>query len=404
MKKKIILFLFIGLCSLIWAEPEIQPSWLTQFMDTGSIQNQNDYYFGVGVSDKSQKEADNLALEQFGRCIETQVKSQISSSLSENNGKVNDATSSSIEINSEVGLKGISITNRAEFENKHYSMIRYLKAEYNKILQAEIARDIERKKILLKEEKEKNLLAEEKDRENIRKKEEKDKIAHKFSEMREKYVTELKYKFSDFFEMTPPHSAISFSNGELIPTKYDVNIKGSITDIGIEEMYFAYKVWLFELSLQSHFIENKFQEQAFRFKYQILPYTGDFYKVSASFGAVYYFTELSDSDFIKSEQIISPFIAANLTVADLKFSYISLYADAGKTNLGINNYMFYSQLKDRLSLILETNIHYNDKLKNRNNDTIVFQPGIRFKTTVNSSITFSYEENQEWNANLQIGF
>jgi hypothetical protein len=379
------------------------PQWVSYYMQNGSLENQNDYYFGIGVSDKSQKAADNAALEQFARNIDTRVKGEISSSLQEKNGKVDDEFSSSLEISSDVGLKGITITNRFEQEGKYYSLIQYLKTDYNKILQEEIERAIARKRIIFEEEKEKTRLSEERKAELLRKKQEQNEMQKKFANMRKRYKQDLQYKYRDFFSMLPPSKALSFSNGQIIPWNLQLDVKGMINQLSLQDLSLVYRKWLLEFSLDAKFHENHYHQQEARIKYQILPYTGEFYKFSAAFGAAYYLTDLKQSKFIEAEEIISPFIAANLTVPDLKLSVISLYADAAQLNLGLHNYIFYSQFEDRLSFVLEFNLIYNEAIRNCYDDLLVFQPGIRFKTTEKSSVTFSYEENNEWNANLSIG-
>ena len=401
---KIISALMVVLCISISLSAKEKPHWVADYQKTGSLQNQNDYYFGIGSSEKSKKEADNIALVNFGMCIETKVKSEVKSYLKEKNGKVTEKDSNEIKISSDIGLKGISINERYSDGGTYYSLIKYNKVEYNKILEAEIKRDLERQQMELNKHIEENKLDEKEKQENIRNDIESQKIKDSVSRVKDSFMRNMRNKYPDFFDSKPPYKAVSFRNGELIPHKTQFNTKTGLFPISFEEVFLAYKVWLFEFSLTSAFYENKYNQQEIQVKYQILPYSGKFYKFSSAFGFTAYKSQLITSDFIDSDILFTPFIAGNITLPNLNFSYLSLYADLTKTGIAINNYVFYKQLKDRVSAILEVNWIYNDELKNRFEESIVFQPAIVFKTTDNLSTTFSYEENEFWILGVEIGF
>ena len=340
--KKLILFLI--LISNLFAEG--MPSWVTEYENTGSIQNQNDYYFGVGESKISQGDADKTALANFGMSIETKVKSEISSILKEKNGKISDSFTENISITSDIGLRGISITKRYSEEGNYYSLIQYLKKDYNKILKDEIKRDLERQKMDLNKKIEENKLAENEEKERLRQEREKQNMENVATRLKEGRMRDLKYKYPDFFKKNPPYKNVSFRNGQLIPQKAQINIKGGLSPISINELFLAYKLWLLEFSAKSNFVDNKYNRQEVQLKYQILPYSGDFYKFSSSFGFTAYKTQLDTSDFFEAELIYSPFIAGNISIPNLHFSYVSVYADLGQTSIAINNYVFYKQLKE----------------------------------------------------------
>ena len=401
MKKISVLMVILFISISLFANDK--PNWFSDYQKTGSIKNQEEYYWGIGSSKKSKKDADNIALSNFGMCIETKVKSVMNSYLKEKNGKVTDSISQEIKITSDIGLKGISITGRHYDGKTYFSLIQYKKSEYNKILKAEIKRDLERQQMELDKKIEENKLAEKEKQEKIRNDSEKQKLDESVSKMKEKFMMQIRNKYPDFFNSKPPYKTISFRNGELIPYKTQLNIKTGLFPISFEEIFLAYKVWLFEFSLTSSFYENKYNQQEVQIKYQILPYSGKFYKFSATFGFTAYKSQLIKSDFFDSEILFTPFIAGNVTLPNLNFSYLSAYADLAKTGIAINNYVFYKQLKDRISAILEINFIYNDKIKNKFVDSIVIQPAIVFKTTDNLSTTFSYEDNEVWIIGVEIG-
>ncbi len=402
MKKISLSCLFIILFSIIFAED--MPEWVSYYNKTGTIENHKKNYFGIGISDKSQSEADKTALRNFAMSIETKVKSEVNSYLSEKNGKVKDKIYKKIIISSDIGLKGISITGRYCDGEYYYSIIQYEKKEYNLILREEVERDLERQKIELEKEIEENKIAEIKKQEEIRKKKEKEKIKDSLAEMKNELMLKLRNKYPDFFNSAPPYQAVSFRNGQLTPYQFQINLKAGLFPVSLDEVLLSYKLWLFEFSSTSAFYESKYDQQELQLKFQILPYSGNFYKFSAAFGFKGYKTELIESSFQDAYLLVTPFIAGNITLPDLHFSFASIYADLGKTSFAVNNYLFYNQLKDRFSVIAELDYYYDENLMDKFDDAIVFQPAIRFKTTDNITSTFSYEDNELWKISVELGF
>ena len=402
MKKLIVLFCILVIGVILFGNSE--PDWVSYYKETGSIKNFKKYYFGVGVAEKSEKEADKIALERFGMSLETKVESEVNRYIKERNGKVTDEINKKIKISSDIGLRGIAFAGHYYDGKSFFSIIKYKKNEYNDILREEVFRDLERQKIELDKLIAKNRMEEEKEREKIRNKKERVKIKDSLSQVKDDLMLQMRNKYPEFFDSIPPYKAVSFRNGQLIPFDYQLNLKSTLFPISLNEIAFAWKTWLFEFSATSSFYENKYEQQELQFKYQILPYSGRYNKISAAFGVTGYKTGLIDSSFANAYLLVTPFLSGNVTLPDLYFSFGSIYLDLGKTQVAINNYIFYKQLKDRISVILELNYFYDDHLRNRFDDALVFQPAIKFKTTDKLNTTFSYEENELWKINLEIGF
>lgn len=392
---KIILFFALLISSIvIFAEPKEAPEWVQRYKQGQAIKDYTNYYFGIGVSEKSKKDAGNEALQEFGRNIETKVRSEIKNQLQEKSGKVSEFTSTSVEISSDIGLKGIAITNRFEEDGIYYSLIRYEREEFNRILKEEIQRDIERKWMEFEKKKEESKLKEEKQKEQIRKDKEKAKIKKSKDKVKKQLMDYLKKKHAEFFSSPPPFNVISFQNGELIPKKMEIGAKAGIAPFTFEAINFSYKYWLLQFTARSNFYESKYISQDLLLKYQIFPNAGEFYKISVSFGAVGYFYGLLNNNFFEAEQKYSPFLSGNITLPNLHFTYASFYGDATKAAVGVNNYFLYSQLKDRLSAIIELNYIFDKDFQNEDKDDFVFQAGLRFKTTENVITTLSFEDHE----------
>ncbi|MCF7912894.1 MAG: hypothetical protein K9M99_10225 [Candidatus Cloacimonetes bacterium] len=402
MKRYLFVILLAGLVFSLSAN--VEPDWVSHYKQTGSIKSFKKYYFGVGVSDKSERAADEIARERFGQSLETKVESEVNRFIKERNGKVTDEISKKIKIRSDIGQKGISFAGRYYDGEKYYSLIKYKKSEYNDILREEVKLELERQKIELDKLIARNRLEEEQERENIRNKQEKVKIREALLKTKEEIMLQMRNKYPEYFNSAPPFQAVSFRNGQLIPYNNQLSIKGGLFPMSLDEVMLGCKVWLFEFSGTASFEDNKYQQQELQLKYQIMPYSGIYNKFSAAFGFTGYKVGLVDSSFADAYMLITPFLAGNITLPDWYFSFGSIYADLSKTALALNNYIFYRHLKDRISIILEVNYIYDEHLRNAFNDAVVFQPAIRFKTTDNLSTTFSYEDNQLWKISLGIGF
>jgi len=163
-KKNFITFYLFLTTTFVFA----QPYWVIN----KSVENDEQYYFGIGYSSISELKADEHAFINFGKMIELKVHSTTEILLEENNLEISNKTVNSTKIESSVKLKGITITERFyDKENKQFfSLIKYTIAEYEDILKRELNSEI----AILKE---KNKNEEAKREENFRHIEEISKLA-----------------------------------------------------------------------------------------------------------------------------------------------------------------------------------------------------------------------------------
>jgi hypothetical protein len=381
------------------------PDWVEQFEAGKNIENYNDYYWGIGTSHKTSEKADNGALQQFSRNIETIVKSKIKNQIAEAEGKVSEFTMSSTEISSDVGLRGICITERYQDNGKFYSIIKYKKTEYNQILAEEIQRDIERKKMQFEKAQQETKLQEAKAKEDLRRKQEKQRIKRKRSEMKQQYITRFKEQYSDFFQLQAPCKILNTSGASLCQKPTQVLVKGRISPISISKATVSKKIWFLQLTANSLFdSESRFQQAEFYLKYRMLKCQGRFIQAGFSVGASAYFTNLQQEDFLEAEQSYSPFLAATVILPHMRFSYANLYADFNKMSVASQSYLFYPQMKHYLAVILELNYIWNEDLRNSHDDLLVFQPALKFQTTSYLSTMLSYEQNEYMMLSLEVNY
>ena len=402
MRKLFAIFLTLILFQIIASQA---PHWVEQFQTGKNIENYNDYYWGIGTSNKSSKKADNAALQQFSRNIETIVKSKIKNKIAEVEGKVSEFTMSSTEISSDVGLRGICITERYQVDDKFYSLIKYKKSEYNQILADEIQRDIERKKMQFEKAQQEARLQEAKAKEDLRRKQEKQRLKRKKYEMKQQYIASFKEQYSDFFQLQTPCKILNTPGASLCQNPTQVLVKGRISPFSLAEAAISKKIWFLQLTAKSLFdSDNRFQQEEFYLKYRMLKCQGRFIKAGFSVGASAYFTNLKQEDFLKAEQSYSPFLAATVILPHMRFTYANLFADFNRMTVATQSYLFYPQMKHYLAIIMELNYIWNEDLRNKHEDILVFQPALKFQTTSYLSTILSYEQNEYMMLSLEVNY
>ena len=140
-------------------------------------------------------------------------------------------------------------------------------------------------------------------------------------------------------------------------------------------------------------------------KLQVLPNSGQIYKVAVSFGYVEFLHSLSSLEvdqYLQAE--FSPFLALNMTFPELFYSYASIYVDSRKVCVGINTYPTYKNFGDRLSLVCELNYIRHPSFRNRLADKMMTQAGIRFKTSERIRTSFTYQNHETLNFSVDCQF
>jgi len=409
------LFVFLTF-SNIFAQNEI-PEWVERYQKDKAIKNASEYYFGIGVSIKSKEDADTKAREEFAKNIEVQVKCIQKDMLQEKNGRDWENSISISETVTDVNLLGINISERYQDPKtgEFYSIIKVQKDEYNKIVYDELTRKLEKEIYESK-------IEEAKEQEGLRKvqaefklwlQKEKDKVERKIQKFQlkqkkkqemEKMINQFKKEYSDFIKYKPLEKVISFWNAGL-PTKNNkASLELGLNPFSIHSLYYARKFWKLEISSYSEFTKNKFDKQDFNLKYQVLPNSGAFYKTTISLGFIVYDNEISEKNSKDIKVKYTPFVTGNITLPNLHFSYFYFYGDLRKYAIGIESYLLYGHLKDKLSLLLELDYIPDKDHRNRFNESFLIQPGIRFKTANNVYSTLAYRNNEMFVLSVDLTF
>lgn len=147
-RSSFLLFAFFVLSnSAVWAQT--MPKWvrdivLNDYAVNTSSSEYHDSYVGFGFSGKNQEEADQKALTNFARNVETQVKQLIQKSITENNLKFTENYQNNVELRTEMSLRGISVSKRYydAQDNVYYALVVYGKSDYDALFKDELNRKL----------------------------------------------------------------------------------------------------------------------------------------------------------------------------------------------------------------------------------------------------------------------
>ena len=384
------------------------PTWVQRTQEGRAIDNASDYYYGIGVSSESQDKANTKAREEFAKSVEVKIKSVYEENVKATGKRYSEKIDISNTALTDISIRGISITERYynNEQEKYYALMQVTKDEYNQIFKDELdkeqerqiaqaAADLNQEKIALEKEKRSNLIKENKTREKVRHSFESRKIKSKRKIIRKATRRDKLITYRSFLGLAPPDKVISFRNGELPTGKHAVSMHLGISPVTIENLYYGFQFWKMTISTNFNGEGGRFNTQEMMIKFQVMPNSGEFHKVSASFGYVEFLHSLSKLDDLESiEPEYSPFLAATMTFPELFHSFGSIYADTRKVSLGINSYPTYDNFDDTLCLLFELHYIGHSGFRNRFGDAILIQAGVRFKTSEHITTSFIYEDHE----------
>ena len=400
--------------SLLCSDSNI-PDWAKRFQHGKSIKDADDYYFGVGSSRVSKQDADKMAREEFAQNIEVQVSSVQKEILKEKNGIVWESYVSVTEVVTDVNLKGIHIVERyTDSSSKtYYSLIKIQKDEYNKIVFEELQKELERtiyenkieeadQKEGIRSTQEKFKLWLEKETNLLRQKVDEFRLQIKQKQIEKDLIAKRKKEFQNFVDLKPPIKALTFYSAELPDKKNILSAEIGISPFSIQSFEYIRKIWKFTLGSYSEFHDNEFYRQDISLKFQMLPNSGDFNKITIAIGAIGFDHSLHDKKFEAIDVKFTPCVAGNISLPTFMSSYISVYGESRKYAVAWSSLLFFRSLEDRLSLILELDYIPDTCYRNKYQDPVILQPGLRFKTTKDVYTTIAYKNNEIFSISLSI--
>ncbi len=410
-KSVIILSLIIAASGTLF--PQFRPEWTnTQKSTIGT-----GFYYGIGVSQSNSDEADTRAFLEFARNVEVKVKSTFQREVNEEGKEFSDRTILSMEMISDVSLKGIAVTERYTDTTSatFYSLIKYRMTEYDSLIQSQIGREIalmkvrnkmqeEKRQEELRSEKIKNQQDEERKNEELRARQEALSIEQKRQQQKEREAELHKKIYGEFLSNAAPEKVISFRNGEISNKESSLLVKAGLTPFRFNGGLLALRIAMFEFSGTAIFQKQKFAQQEAHLKLQILPRVGEFTKTSLAIGAVQAVGLIADSGYKFKRAKYSAFVAGNITIPEYAYSTFSFYGEKRKVSIGVTSFPFYEQFKNHLGFILEMNYLIDKEFRNTKNSSFVVNGGIRLQGSDTFSTQLTFEEYEELNLSIEFQF
>jgi hypothetical protein len=276
------------------------------------------------------------------------------------------------------------------------------KSVFDTLLSTEIRRDLERKKTV-------NRLREEDKAEDLRSRQAALVLREKEEETKAKERELEQKQYADFLNVVPPDQVVSLRNGEIARNGLTLAGRMSLAPFDVQSAYLVLAFWHFEISADGYFQTDKFlkkdmfdREQA-SLKIQLLDRAGRIYKTSLAFGVVGYarFASLDAFDSLKPKY--SAFVGGDVALPDVLYSYVSGYVDGRKASVGINCFPFPGSFRDALSLLLQIDYVWNKEWRNRFQDPVLIQTGIRLRASDTFATSFTYENHEFFVFTVEMG-
>jgi hypothetical protein len=395
MKQILFLLFFILLCSPLQAQSVQKPEWVRLFQQGKTYTDTTDSYVGIGSSALSQEDADARSRHDFAMSVEVRVQSAITRNIQEVDNITRDEYTASAQMSSDIVLRGVNITERYQDqdEKKFYALIKLQKSVFDTLLATEIRRDLERKKA-------ENRVMEDKRREEIRSQQASLELTKKEEETRKEELALKKQLYDDFLKMKAPDQVVDMRNGEIPGAGCTLAARMSISPFNIRSAYLALALWHFELLTRAEFQAGRFLESdMFRreealVKVQLLKHAGEIYKTSLAFGVVGYARETSLKALGASKPKYSIFATGDVGLPEALSSYASIYVDARKISAGLNCFPFPGHFQDAVSILLQADYVWNRDWRDRFQDPLLVEAGVRFRASERFATSFTYEENE----------
>ncbi len=404
---------FVILVSSVLAQAQTRPEWThTQRNSIGS-----GYYSGIGVSVLSQDEADTRAFIEFSRNVEVNVKSVFQREVSEEGKEFSDATTISMQLISDVSLKGISITERYVDSAAHsfYALIQYRTAEYDSLVRWHIEREIVLMRLRNKMQEEKrmedlrlqkalNQLDEEQKKEELRTNKVKLTIEEERRRLQEQEEELLRKVYGQFLDAAPPEKLITLRNGEVSNGESSLMINGGLSPLELKSALYAVHTGLFELGASAQLRGRKVDRQEAYLKLQVLPRVGEFSRTSIAIGAVQSVAVIADSGYDFKRSRYSLFIAGNVTLPKYYYSTFSFYADKRKAGIGVTSFPFFEQFRNHLGFVLEMTSIFDSQYRNERGNAFVVNAGLRLQASDTFITQLVFMEHKDLCLTLEFQF
>jgi predicted nucleic-acid-binding Zn-ribbon protein len=387
--------------TLLSAQNTEKPYWV----ENKSVENSDEYFYGIGISERSSDDADDKARISFSKNVSVKVKSLTEVTLSENEKNISDEYRRQTAVVSEMDLKGISITEQwYDINNKkYYSLICYTKRGYNAIFLANLNNELEilraenqsSEKELRENQRHQSELQKiklEKEQQDMALQKEKEKLKSEKTKVKQSRKSKLLKTRADFIKMSAPNRVIDIQTAEINTKRHSFYIAPTVNPFGVLRASYIFSWKLISCSVDLNFEENNLQFEDMYLKLRLLSTDGGVFHSAIAVGVNQFAHSVSNFD--KKNCGYSIFGAANISAPGI-YSHFSIYADIRKVSIGFIYYPLFNYFKGRVSLVLQNEMIFNVDYRNRFGDKLLIEPGIRFYIIPNKfNMLISYEGNE----------
>ncbi|MBT3253440.1 MAG: hypothetical protein HN995_14165 [Candidatus Marinimicrobia bacterium] len=411
-----------------------------EWVTTGELSSDTLYY-GIGKSTESQEAADHDALLSFAQHVEVSVQSIATQQIEENKDRLEENYSYESLVSTNMNLRSVKITTRhLSNDSTFYSLISYGKSTYHRLVTQEIQISLEaniRKQEL--EHQATEALRADSLRHKItmdslalgRKQAVIDSLDHilKMDEARlrqeQDRVELIKSQSAAFLKIKPRYQLIDAPTASTPRTWIYASARWNPDTEDIRHIKTGVSIWLISAETNVWATESVIEQSDLTLKLQLLPERGEIYKVSLAFGWVDYISAFSPENHdrltvdggsnrflsILEDELKDPyaqhssfFATGTVGIPQLN-NHLSLYLDKRRISLANIWYPFPRNMGDAISIINQLDYISSEYHRNRFNDEIQWQFGIRLIAIPDRFATMiSYEDHEFWMLNFEFQY
>lgn len=412
------------------------PNWVK----TGELSSDTLYY-GIGKSTESQDAADNDARLRFAQHVEVSVQSIATQQIEENKDRLEENYSYESLVSTNMNLRSVKISARyISPDSTFYSLIKYGKSSYHHLVTQEIQISLKAniRQLELKHQATEAIRAD-----SLRHKITMDSLAlarqqavidsldHilKMDEAKlrqeQDRVDLIKSQHASFLRIIPRYQLIDVPTASTPRTWIYTSGRWNPKTEDIKQLKAGASIWLLSGETNLWAKESVIDQADVMLKLQILPEIGDIYKVSLALGWTKYLEAFSPANHdrltvdggsnkffsILEDELNDPyaqkssFFATGTVGIPQMNNHISLFVDKRRVGLASIWYPFPRNMGDAISIINQLDYISSEKYRNRFDDKLQWQLGLRLIAIADRFATMiSYEDHEVWMLNFEFQY
>ncbi|MCF7824475.1 MAG: LPP20 family lipoprotein [Candidatus Marinimicrobia bacterium] len=412
------------------------PKWVL----TGELESDTVYY-GIGKSSKSQDEADDDARLRFAQHVEVSVQSIAVEQIAENKDRLDENYSYESLVSTKMNLRGVKIAERyVGSDSSFYSLIKYGKSEYHALVTREIQASLEAdiRKQELAHQAQETLRAD-----SLRHKIRMDSLALgrkqavidsldrilQMEQSRQRQEQEridlIKRRHADFLEIEPRYELIDVPSASIPDSWVHLSTRWNPESSHFRQIKTGVSLWLMSLETNLWATKSVINQGDISLKLQVLPMRGELYPMSLALGWISFISQFDAENEIDLEDDghfssfwenldneinehnsaqSSFFVTSTLGIPQIN-SHASFYIDKRKISLANIWYPFPRNMGDAISIINQLDVLRSKAYRNRFNDAVQWQIGLRLIAIENRFATMiAYEDHEFWMLNFEFQY